>query len=192
MSPVDHRARLAWPVVALVAALRPGKGHDAALAVWPRVTAAVPGARLLFVGAGSEETRLRGVVARKGLSDVVTFAGLREDVPRLLQGVDVVLLPSESEALPTALVEAAAAGRPAVATSVGGVGEVVVDGLTGLLVPPGDEVALDDALIGLLQDRYCRERMGRAARAHAEERFGAAGWARRLADIYEAASRRPG
>lgn len=173
------------PVVAVVAALRPGKGHEQALRVWPQVRAAVPDARLLLVGAGPLELRLRAVAAELGLCETaVVFAGLRTDVPDLLRGVDVVLLPSESEALPTTLVEAAAAGRPAVATRVGGVSEVVVDDVTGVLVPPSDLAALREAVIGLLIDPARRERMGAAARDRAETTFDAAVWVQRLAHIY--------
>lgn len=175
-------------VVAMVAALRPGKGHERALRMWPQVRAAVPEARLLLIGAGPLEHRLGELAGALGLDEpAVVFAGLRADVPRLLRGVDIVLLPSESEALPTTLVEAAAAGRPAVATQVGGVGEVVVDGVTGALVPAGDDAALAAALIELLRDRGRRLRMGAAARTHAERNFDAAVWTQRLAAIYRAA-----
>jgi len=178
------------PVVAVIAALRPGKGQERALSVWPEVRRAVPGARLLLVGAGPQEQRLRALAGTAGLGEPgVVFAGLREDVPHLLRGVDLVLLPSDSEALPTALLEAAAAGRAAVATRVGGVAEVVVDGVTGILVPLGDARALGAALTELLLDPVRRQRMGAAARAHAESNFDATGWARRLAEIYQQARR---
>lgn len=173
------------PVVALVAALRPGKGHRLAFTAWADVVRRVPDARLLLVGSGEEEPALRRRATELGVAGRVVFAGLRSDVARLLRGVQAVLLPSESEALPTVLLEAAAAGRPAVATAVGGVPEVVVDGSTGLLVPaaPG---ALAAALVRLLTDSAARHEMGTAARRRAEAEFGMRQWAARLASYYAA------
>lgn len=176
------------PVVTVVAAMRREKGHATAVAGWPAVIAAVPDARLLFVGDGAEESALRTQVHGLGLSDRVILAGVRSDVARILAGSALALLPTHGEALPTALIEAAACGTPAVASRVGGVPEVVSDGITGLLVPPDDVGAFAAAVIELLRDEERRARMGRAARAHAEERFDARAWARRLRAVYDLAS----
>ena len=83
-----------------------------------------------------------------------------------------------------ALIEASACARPVVATDVGGVREVVSDGVSGTLIPPGEITAIADAVIELLQDPQLRARMGQAGRILVEERFDMYGWARRLADIY--------
>ncbi len=173
------------PVVTLVAALRPGKGHAAAIAAWPEVLACVPEARLVLVGDGAEERKLRDQVAELGLAGQVVFAGLRTDVADLLRASTLALLPSESEALPTALLEAAACGRAAVATTVGGIPEVVVDGETGLLVPVGSVEALAAAVIRLLQDNVARTQMGAAARCRAEQLFSAETWVARLRTLYD-------
>jgi glycosyltransferase involved in cell wall biosynthesis len=102
----------------------------------------------------------------------VRFLGPRDDMPDLMAACDVVVLPSRAEALPTALMEAAAAGRPVVATRVGGVPEVVEDGRTGLLVPAGDPHALARALASVLADPVRAAALGDAARALARQRFG--------------------
>jgi glycosyltransferase involved in cell wall biosynthesis len=172
-------------VATLVAAMRGGKGHEAALAIWPSVVAQVPGARLLFIGSGPEEADLRRRADAAGMGDAVVFAGTRADVSRLIRASSLVLLPSESEALPTALIEAAACGRAAVATAVGGVPEVVSHGQTGLLVPVGDVRALSAAIVALLSDRERRVTMGTAARVLAEERFDMYRWARKLRSVYD-------
>jgi glycosyltransferase involved in cell wall biosynthesis len=124
------------------------------------------------------------------LGDAALMLGFRDDVTDLLAAADVVLLPTRMDAFPTVLLEAAAVGVPAVATAVGGVPELVVDGVTGLLVdgPPtaGD---VSTALERLLADAPLRERMGRAANERFRERFTAARWAERCRAVYDAVLR---
>jgi glycosyltransferase involved in cell wall biosynthesis len=171
------------PVVTVVAALRGPKGHEVALRAWRRVRAAVPDAVLLVVGSGPHEPVLRAAAG-----EGVVFAGVRRDVPELLAGSTLALLPSLTEALPTTLIEAAAAGLPVVATTVGGTPETVAHGRTGLLVPPGDDLALAEAVIGLLRDPGRCAAFGQAGRRLAEERFDLRRWARNLVDLYTEAA----
>jgi glycosyltransferase involved in cell wall biosynthesis len=121
-----------------------------------------------------------------GLGDRVRFLGRRDDVPALLAAADVLVLPSSIEGLPLVVLEAMAAGVPVVATSVGGTPEAVVDGETGLLVPPGDVHALARALGELLGDPEQARRLGEAGRRRAREHFGADAAARRILGLYEA------
>lgn len=176
------------PVVTVVAALRAAKGHDVALQAWPSVRARVPDAVLLAVGDGPHRPVLQAAAG-----DGVVFAGAREDVPAILRGSTLALLPSLTEALPTVMIEAAASGLAAVATRVGGTPETVEDGCTGLLVPPGDAATLADGVITLLTDHGRRHQFGEAARRLAEERFDLRRWAARLSELYEdsVAVRRP-
>jgi glycosyltransferase involved in cell wall biosynthesis len=101
----------------------------------------------------------------------VTLPGFVADVRPLLAGADVLALPSAAENCPLVVLQAMAAGVPVVASGVGGVPELVVDGETGLLVPPGDVAALADALRNLLRDKGLRDRMGAAGRARVERAF---------------------
>lgn len=179
------------PVAALVAAMRGGKGHDRAIEAWPSVVQRLPDARLLLVGSGPDEDRLRRRARATGFGEHIVFVGARRDVSRLMRAASLIVLPSESEALPTTLIEAAACGRAVVATSVGGIPEVVVDGITGVLVAPGDVSALADAIVDLLADRRRRRAMEVAARRTAEERFDMHAWARRLRSVYEHATASP-
>jgi glycosyltransferase involved in cell wall biosynthesis len=172
------------PVVTAVGALRPGKGQAVAVAAWPAVRSRVPGAHLLLVGEGREEPALREQARALGVEEGVTFAGLRTDVARLLRASSLVVQPTEHEALPTTLIEAAACGIAVVASDVDGVPEVVADGETGLLVPFGDHGAFAGAVIELLEDERRRGAMAVSARRLAEERFDARRWAARLADVY--------
>jgi glycosyltransferase involved in cell wall biosynthesis len=176
------------PVVALVGHMRPGKGHEVAVRAWPAVLEDSPDARLLLVGDGPLEDDVRRLARELGVEGRVVFAGARDDVQDLLPGVSLVLLPTRSEALPTALLEAAACGIATVATDVGGVPEVVVDGETGWLVqrPVPDLIAA--AVRAALGDADELRRRGEAARARAERCFDSATWADELHARYAAAA----
>ena len=125
----------------------------------------------LLVGDGPDRPELEASIRALGLEDTVTLAGSRSDVPALLAAADVFVLSSRSEGAPFSILEAMAAGLPVVASNVGGVGELVVDGETGLLVPPADPGRLADALRRVLGDAALRRRLGAAGRARARERF---------------------
>jgi glycosyltransferase involved in cell wall biosynthesis len=175
------------PVVSISGALRATKGHALAIAAWHSVLSRVPEARLLIVGDGPERATLRRQVQRAGLQHRVVLAGRIDDERErvdIVRASDIALLPSYGEALPMALIEASACARPVIATDVGGVREVVSDGVSGILVPPGEIPAIADALIGLLEDPQLGAPMGKAGRTLVQDRFDMHGWARRLADIY--------
>jgi glycosyltransferase involved in cell wall biosynthesis len=127
--------------------------------------------RTLLVGDGKERARLERRVEELGLRGLVTFLGERPDVERLLPEMDVFVLSSREEGIPNALLEAMAAGRPSVATAVGGTPEVLEDGRTGWLVPPADPVALAGALEAALSDPAEAARRGAAAQRAARERM---------------------
>jgi glycosyltransferase involved in cell wall biosynthesis len=186
--PSDLRIPAGAPVVTIVGALRRGKGQMLAIKAWPEVSRHHPEARLLLVGTGEMEAALRTRAAALGVADRVVFAGLRTSVSGLLRASTVVALPSEIEALPTTLIEAAGCGLPVVATDVGGTPEVVTHGVTGLLTPPGDADALARAIVDLLGDEGRRRLMGEAARRMAERRFDMHDWARRMAELYRRAA----
>lgn len=173
------------PVVSIVAGLWHHKGQRDALAAWPGVLARHSTAVLLLVGAGPEEERLRAQARDLQLQGRVVFAGLRNDVARILRASTLVALPTRTEALPTVLIEAAASGRAAVASDIPGVREVLVDGETGLTVPVGDVGALEAAIVRLLGDSILRSSLGAQARRNAEARFGMDLWAKRLGALYE-------
>ena len=175
------------PVVTVLGRLGTGKGQAVAVEAWPRVIDRVPDARLLLVGDGPLEPDLRRRVDDLGLQKRVIFAGRRRDAERILSASTLTCLPTIREALPTALLEAAACGVPAVATATSGVLEVVDDGRSGLLFPYGDEQRLADAVVELLEDEPRRTAMGKAARLIAEQRFDADIWADRLHAVYHQA-----
>lgn len=160
------------------------KGHRHLLEAYGDVRRHVPRARMVFLGDGELRPDLERVVRERGWSRDVIFAGYRTAVREFLAAADIVVLPSLFEGLPLAAVEAGAMGRPMVATDVDGTPEVVVHGVTGLLVPPADPARLAAALIDLAGDPVGRERMGTAARKFVMERFGVDQHVARHADLY--------
>jgi glycosyltransferase involved in cell wall biosynthesis len=126
--------------------------------------------RLAVAGDGECRQELEGLAGRLGLGDAVTFLGYVSDANTVVAGADLAILASDNEGTPVALIEAAAAGLPAVATAVGGVPEVVVPG-AGMLVPRGDYVALAAALCRCARDQPLRARMGARAREHVLRHF---------------------
>jgi glycosyltransferase involved in cell wall biosynthesis len=179
------------PVVATVSLLRPGKGLEVLLAAAPAVLAAHPRARFAVVGDGPARAELEAGAAAGGVGEAVAWTGFRRDVPALLAAADLFVLPSLDDAFPTAILEAMAAGLPVVATRAGGIPEIVDDGATGLLVPPGDAAALARAISTLLADPAARKSLGEAGRRRAGERFSTAAWLGRLERVYGEALGRP-
>lgn len=175
-------------LVTIVAALRGFKGILHALRAWPIVLDRHPDARLLLVGTGDQEASLRAEVARLRLGESVIFAGMRTDIPEVMRASEIVVLPSVyGENLPTVLMEAGACGRPVVASDVGGISDIVTDGVTGLLAAPGDSAGVARAVNELLDDPARADALGRAARERIVTRFSAGVWAANLREVYQRA-----
>src|SRR5262249_44767265 len=130
-----------------------------------------PAVGVVIFGEGPLRGELTRAVAREGLQGHVVMPGFRSDLERYLPHFDVVALSSYTEGLPVIVLEAFAAGVPVVATAVGGVPEVIQDGVNGLLVPPGDGAALARALQDVLRDEGRRRAMGRSGRRRVQEHF---------------------
>ncbi|HMV46512.1 MAG TPA: glycosyltransferase [Blastocatellia bacterium] len=140
--------------------------------------------KLLIVGDGSERARLETFVTEQGLNREVIFAGLRHDVPRLLQAMDVFALPSLSEGMPLTVLEAMAARLPVVATRVGALPELVEEGSTGFLVAPKDADVLADRLARLHNNPILMKSFGAEAGRKVEREFSLDRMLRRYADLY--------
>ena len=154
-------------VVVAMGRLVPIKRLDRLIDAMALMAPVIPEVRLYFVGSGSEHDALEARAAAAGQADRITFRGWSSDSPSWYAAADVVALTSDREGTPLALIEAAASGRPVVATDVGGVSDVVVDGVTGFVVAADDISGLADRLIRLSRDPDLRASMGRAAPAHA-------------------------
>lgn len=162
------RAELGLPreafVIAVVAQLIRRKGHAVLLEAMPRLLREVPSLHAVFFGKGALQDELERRIAEAGLGARVHLAGYREDLPELLEGLDLVVHPAFAEGLGVSLLQASANGVPIVASRAGGIPEAVRDGVNGLLVPPHDAVALGDAILALARDEPRRRSMGEAGR----------------------------
>jgi glycosyltransferase involved in cell wall biosynthesis len=158
-------------VLIQVARLDPLKDHATAIRTLAAVVRQRPDARLILVGEGPQRPALERLVLQSGLGEHLRLLGLRRDIPRLLAAADLCLLTSVSEGIPLTLIEAMAAGLPIVATRVGGVGEVVADGETGILAPAGSELYLCGAVLRLAGDTTLRRQMSQRGRQRAAALF---------------------
>lgn len=172
----DRRAEFGFTenniVVGILAALRPEKDHETFIRAASLVAKLEPSVRFLIVGDGPRRTALEALAVELGINDRVVFTGARNDVAAVLATMDVFVLCSFTiECFPMALLEAMASSLPAVCTAVGGVPELVSDGVTGYLVTPRDPTALAEGLTRLLGSSELRREFGAAARARVEAEF---------------------
>lgn len=172
------------PVLGAVGVLRSEKAFEVLVHAAAILREEHPDVRVLIVGEGPERGMLEAEIARRGLGGVVILTGHRPDVPEILDALDVAILCSDREGSPLALTEYMAAGRPVVATRVGGIPAVIEDGVEGLLIEPRDPVALAAATGRLLRDRELGARLGAQARERQLAEFGIDAMVQRFEDLY--------
>lgn len=174
-------------LVGMVGRLETIKGPGLLLEAFARLARERPEAQLVFVGDGSLRPALEAGAAACGLGDRVRCIGARADIPQVMDGLDVLVLPSLSEGLPFSLLEGMAAGRAVIASAVGRIPGIVRDGETGTLVPAGDVSALAAGLAALLGDTNLRCRLGRQARQDVAGRYGQQSMLAAYREVYAAA-----
>ena len=157
--------------VLFVGRLIDNKGPMIMMRAFSDVATELPDVSLTMVGDGPLRRPLERLSAALGVSDRVTFLGMRSDVDELMRGCDLLVRPSLVEGMPLTVLEAMASGLPVIASDVAGVGEAVVDGSTGLLVRPGSVDDLSEALLRLMRDPELRVEMGERARRRAVDEF---------------------
>jgi len=157
--------------VVVVANLRREKGHDVLIDASVDILRLVPDATFDIVGSGSELEPLLARARARGVTSAFRFLGHRDDVPERLADADIFVLPSRSEALPNAVLEAMASGLPIVTTAVGGMLELIDHGRTGLLAAAGDAASLAEQIARVMLDPAFAARLGRAARDDARSRY---------------------
>jgi glycosyltransferase involved in cell wall biosynthesis len=157
------------PTMAIIGRLVPEKGHALLMRSMPAVLERCPGAVLIVVGDGPTKSECESIAGGLGIERAVRFAGYRNDVPDILDAVDVVAMPSFREGFGYSALEAIAAGKPVVASRIEGLPTIVQDGRTGFLVEPGIADELIEALCKLLCDLKLAERMALDCRRHAQE-----------------------
>ena len=171
-------------VVGTVGWLLPIKGPMHLLKAMRYVWENCPEACLIFVGKGDLEKGLQEEAHRMGVSDQVVFLGWRNDIPEMMQVLDVFVLPSLNEGMGRVLVEAMAAGKPVVASRVGGILDLIKEGQNGFLAEPGDEKGLGFAIKKLLDDKKMRDEMGKKGRETAHD-FSVEKMVEKIDDLYE-------
>jgi len=162
------------PLVGEVGYLHPIKGYEDLVAAAAHVRQVIPQARFVAVGDMPKawyEKRIRSLIDSYGLQKTFILAGYQSQMASVYSALDLVVLPSHYETFGRVLVEAMAAGKPVIGTNVGGIPEIIEDGVTGLLVPPHSPGELAKAIIKLLQDPDLARRMGEAGRERARGRF---------------------
>jgi glycosyltransferase involved in cell wall biosynthesis len=184
----DLRAELglgSGPLVGAVGALRPQKGYDILIQAAARLRNDHPDLRVLIAGDGPEKARLEALISELRLGDTVLLLGRRLDVPELLAGLDVAACASHFEGSPLAVMEYMEAGLPIVATRVGGVPDLIEDGVHGLLVEPGDPAGLAVAIDDLLSEHARASALGTRARERRRREFDLDVMVHNLEELYE-------
>ena len=177
------------PIIGTVGRLVERKGHGDLLTAWPQIKADHPSAELVLIGDGPDRELLETRVNSQGTDHSVHFLGTRDDIPALLDLIDVFVFPSHWEGLPGALLEAMAAALPIVATRVNGNSELITDQKTGLLIPPHDPAAIQSAVTTLLNDSTVATSLGESAQELAYERFTLEAMVDRFETFYETLSK---
>ncbi|HMN29275.1 MAG TPA: glycosyltransferase, partial [Caldilineaceae bacterium] len=167
LPPALRQGAKGQPIILTVARLDKQKGHSDLL----KAAVQVPEASFVLVGDGPERAQLEEQSRTLGLERRVCFLGYRQDIPALLADCDLFVLPSRYEGLPLAVLEAMAAGKPVIASAIPGTREAVVDGESGVLVPPADPAALAAAIRQLLADPAQAQRLACAGRVRVQQEF---------------------
>lgn len=173
------------PVVGTIGNLYPVKGHTYLLKAIAIVKIMFPTVRLLIAGRGRMLGKLLNESQTLGIQDHVIFLGFREDTASLLQAIDLFVLPSISEGLPLSVLEAMACGKPVIATNVGGLPEVVVDGQSGFLVSSENPESLAKRMMLLLGYKSLSDQFGRVGRARVEKEFSLGSMVQKYQGLYE-------
>lgn len=174
------------PIVGTISILRRKKGHHILLDAIPRILKKVPGAVFVFAGNGPQRDNITNQIKELGLGEKVFLLGLRHDIPYILNSIDLFVLPTLQEALGTSFVEAMAMGKALIGTDVGGVGELIKDGVNGYLVKPDSPSVLANAIIRMLEDKKKAETMGRQGMEMVKKHFTSDRMCREMFDLYSA------
>jgi len=161
------------PVIGIVARLAPEKGHDIFLKAVKKIINVFPQTHFLIVGDGKERKKLEEITHELAIQSNVHFMGIIKDIPQIVSLFDVAVLSSNpvGETVSNAILEYMAASKPVVATNVGSISELVINGETGFLIPCGNSDALADAILRLLKDENLARRLGKAGKGKIEEKF---------------------
>ncbi|NTW83844.1 MAG: glycosyltransferase family 4 protein [Chlorobiaceae bacterium] len=167
--PLSFRKYVNEKVVAVISRLDEHKGLECFVNAISIVLRNMTGVHFLIVGTGGIEQKLRKLAAQLGILDSVTFTGFRQDIPEILAGVDITVIPSPLEGMSMSAIESMATGRPIVATSGGGLIDIITEGVSGIIVNPEDIEDLAEGILRLLESDY--RKIGQESRRIAQEQF---------------------
>lgn len=174
------------PIIGTIGNLYPVKGHIYLIKAASKVVQEFPHATFLIIGKTTKYLdMLKNEVLRLSIGENIKFLGFQENIPQLLRVMDIFVLPSIHETFSISTIEAMAASKPVVATRCGGPEEIIVDGMTGFLVPPMDPESLSEKILILLKNKQLAEKIGGAARKQVEERFAVAAMIQKYQKLYE-------
>lgn len=173
------------PVVGTVAHFAWHKGLEYLVDAAVHLREAVPGVKIFLVGEGDLEHEIRDRVAERNVEDTIVFAGFRKDIPEVLDFLDVFVMPSVMEGLCTSILDALASRKPVVGSEVGGIPEIIEDGVTGLLAQPRDAQSLATALTRMLEDRQRAQTLANQGRQKVEDHFSVQSMVRGVQEVYE-------
>ncbi|MCH7970056.1 MAG: glycosyltransferase [Chloroflexi bacterium] len=171
-------------LVLYVGRLRRVKGVEHGIRAFASASVQHENMHMALAGEGEQLGYLRNLANELGISECISFLGVRNDLPDLFSAADSVLMPSLNEGFPRTAIEAMAAGKPVIATRVGGTPEAIVEGETGILVPSADIDAMASALVKLVGDRGLQSRLGKAGRRRAEQNYPVDNYVARLDGLY--------
>ena len=174
-------------VIGSVGTLRSVKGYEYLLLSVPKVLQIFPNTKFVIAGDGPLKEELQKLACELNIQHDVIFLGYRKDIPDVLSAFDIFVLPSLTEGSPNALLEAMASSKPVIATKVGGIPEIILDGTTGVLVPSKNSAKLSVAILDLLEDENKRIAMGNAGFERVKEHFSPEATARKYEQVYEEA-----
>jgi glycosyltransferase involved in cell wall biosynthesis len=171
-------------VITLAAVLRAQKRHELVVAAAPAILKKYPQVRFLFVGEGPRRTLIEEELRRHKMAPFFLMTGHRDDIPEILSITDMGLITSQAEGVPQFLLQAMAMAKPMVATRVGGIPDIIEDGVNGLLIPPEDPEGLAQAVIRLLEDRTYGRQLGQTAAGLVEKKYTAQQMAEQIYQVY--------
>jgi len=171
-------------LVLYVGRLRAVKGIEYGLRAFAAAQSQLSSMHMALAGEGELLDHLKNIVRELNVSDHVTFLGVRNDLPDLLSGADSVLMPSLKEGFPRTAIEAMAAGKPIIATNVGGTSEAIIDGETGILIPAKNIEVMTSTLLRLVNDKDLQLKLGEAGRQRSTNNYSVNNYVTRLDELY--------
>lgn len=172
-------------IIGTIGRLVPIKGHTYLISAVKKIVEEFPKTTLLFIGDGHLKSELEEQAKRLGVRDSVVFAGWRNDIPEILKLFDILVFPSLNEGMGKVVIEGMAQGKPIIASNVGGIRDLIKDGVSGILVPPKDVEAIETSLLLLMKNRALAEELGKKGKTIVYPVFDASTMVKKIENLYD-------